>query len=670
MYYNAEKRLTLLLMLILLAVCAMGAAAQDKNWREITPAELQLKAAQVEPDADAEAIFWEVRVDDSATDELAMRHYVRVKIFTERGREKYSKFDIPFARGIKIKDIAARVIKADGSTVEIAKQDVFEREIVKANKLKIKAKSFAVPSIEPGVIVEYRYREVIEDAGAKGMSLTFQRDIPVQTLSYYYKPYNKREPDYQAYNFTDTKFIKDEKGFYLARRNNVPSLKEEPRMPPSDTVRPWMLLQGVSLNMVNASAFSVSYTIKDPSNPGRYWGAVSAENAGLVRFMLKPDKEIKRVAAEVAASAATPEEKLRKIYEFCQTQISNVSFDASLTDEQRAKLPKNKSVADTLKNKSANSQFIDMLFGAMANSLGFETKVAFTANRNKMFFDPSMTNDSFVNPAAIAVKIGEDWKFYNPGVKFLPAEMLVWYEEDVWALLVGESNFVWAKTPMSGTEKSVTKRTGRFKLAEDGTLEGVVKIEFAGQSGLDYKMSGFDSSAGQREENLRNELKTRLSAAEVSEVSISEIADAAKPFVYQYKVRVPNYAQKTGKRLFLQPGFFEYGENPVFSTAARKYDIYFQYPWSEIDDIQIELPKNYALDNADAPALLEDPQKIGSLRINIGITKAGDVLTYQRKFHFGGGNQILFPVAAYQPLRNLFDGFHKADTHTITLKQN
>ncbi len=191
MFLNNRRRFALLSFLSLFVFCSQIVFAQDKEWRQVSPAELAMKTPRVEPDADAEAIFWEVRVDDSASDELALRHYVRVKIFTERGRESYSKFDIPFARGMKIKDIAARVIKADGSMVEISKQDIFEREIVKVNKVKIKAKSFAVPNIEPGVIVEYRYREVIEDAGARGMTLVFQRDIPVQTLSYYYKPYNK-----------------------------------------------------------------------------------------------------------------------------------------------------------------------------------------------------------------------------------------------------------------------------------------------------------------------------------------------------------------------------------------------------------------------------------------------------------------------------------------------
>ena len=670
MFLTGRKQFALLFSLCLLFVCSQSAFSQDKDWREVTPAELAMKTPKVDPNADAEAIFWDVRIDDSSSDDLSRSHYVRVKIFTERGREKYSKFDIPFYKGLKIKDLSARVIKPDGSITEIKKEDIFEREIIKAGGVKIKAKSFAVPNIEPGVIVEYRYKEVISDAGARGMHLDFQRDIPVQTLSYYYKPYNKREPDYQAYNFTDTKFVKDDKGFYLARRNNVPAFNEEPLMPPEETVRPWMLIQGASLGLVDATAFSYSITIKDPSSPTRYWGGVGAEQSGLVKLMNKSNGDVKKAAAEITASASTPEEKLRKLYEFCQTQIKNTTFDASLTDDDRRKLPATKSIADVLKRKSASSPYIDMLFGSMANSLGLETRIVFAPNRNKILFDPSMTNESFIHPTAIAVQVGNDWKFFNPGVSFLPYGMLVWYEEDVWALLVGESNYSWVKTPLSGVDKTVAKRSGKFNLLEDGTLEGTVRLEYSGQSGLDYRLENYDESADKLENNIKEEVKGRISTAEISNVGIENLNDASKPFAYTYKVRIPNYAQKTGKRLFLQPGFFEFGENPTFSTGSRKYDIYFHYPWSEQDKIEINLPKGYALDNADAPGTITDPQKIGFLNVAIKFDKAANTLIYERKFNFGNGGYTLFPAATYPALKGMFDEFHKADTHTITLKQS
>lgn len=650
-------------------ISAVTVAAQDKDWLPISPDDLAAKAPTVESDADAEALFWEVRIDDSSDDDLSMKHYVRIKIFTERGREKYSKLDIPFTRGLKIKDLAARVTKADGTSVEIGKNDIFEREIIKAGGVKIKAKSFAVPNIEPGVIVEYRYKEVVEDAGASGMRLAFQRDIPIRTLSYYYKPYNSKDPRYQNYNFRDAKFVKDKKGYWLAERTNVPAFREEARMPPEDTVKPWMLLTSPRLTLTDVSGFSISFTIKDPSNPRAYWGGVTAEKAPLVEFMNKSNGDIKKAAAEITAGAVTPEEKLRKLYEFCRTEIKNTSFDTTLTDEDRKKLPKIKSVADVLKQKQAPSQFVDMLFGALANSLGMETRIAFTGNRSEMFFTPEMTNDALIHPAAIAVEVDKEWKFFNPGMQFLPYGMLVWYEEDTWALLVGEKNYVWQRTPITEPNASGANRTGKFTLLEDGTLEGDVRIEYTGQSALSYRIDNYRESANKLEENLKDGIKARISTAEVSGLVIENLTDAAKPLIHRYKVRIPNYAQKTGKRLFLQPGFFEYGANALFASSARKYDVYFNYPWSETDKVELHLPNTFDLDNADAPQPLADRSNIGSLKITIGWNAANNLMVYERKFHFGGGGNILFPVASYQAVKQMFDEFHKSDTHAITLKQ-
>src|SRR5689334_17013390 len=100
-----NMRATLLVAVVCLFAAASAAFGQDKDWRPVSAEDLQAKAPVVEPDADAEAIFWEVRVDDSSQDELSMKHYVRVKVFTEKGRDQFSKHDILFTKGSKIKDV-------------------------------------------------------------------------------------------------------------------------------------------------------------------------------------------------------------------------------------------------------------------------------------------------------------------------------------------------------------------------------------------------------------------------------------------------------------------------------------------------------------------------------------------------------------------------------------
>ncbi|HEY0729226.1 MAG TPA: DUF3857 domain-containing protein, partial [Pyrinomonadaceae bacterium] len=182
-------------LLTLVSIATVPAAVPFwEDWKPIDPAELALKNPTVEKEADAEGLFWEVRIDDHPDGDLIFNHYIRVKVFTERGRESQSKIDLEYGKlygtETKIQDIAARTIKPDGSIVELKKADIFERTIAKTSGLKIKARSFAMPSVEPGCIIEYRWREVRVRSNANYLRLQFQRDIPVRRVQYLIKPFN------------------------------------------------------------------------------------------------------------------------------------------------------------------------------------------------------------------------------------------------------------------------------------------------------------------------------------------------------------------------------------------------------------------------------------------------------------------------------------------------
>jgi Domain of Unknown Function with PDB structure (DUF3857)/Transglutaminase-like superfamily len=652
-------RPTNLLLALAAILCFASATIAGDDWKPVDPSELALKAGIVDKDADAEALFWEVKLNDDDPSETVFNHHIRMKIFTERGKESQSKVDIPFNTGTKIQDIAARTIKADGTIIELKKADVFERTIVKVSGVKVKAKSFAVPGIEPGVIVEYRWKEVRESLGGT-VRLQFQRDVPVEKVTYYVKPYSgSYGMKYQPFQIPrDVRFEKAKDGFYSIGLVNVPAYTEEARMPPENSVKSWVLL----------------YYDKDTQlKPDKYWKDFGKNMYSLLKSDMKVSDEVRKASAEAVGDATDPEKKLERIYTFCQTKIKNLSGESSgLTREERAKIKPNKSPSGTLSKGAGKNEDISMLFAAMATAAGFEVRPALISNRGDAFFDPNFANPYFLAGADIAVKLGETWKFFDPGTNYLPYGMLRWQEEGEQALITDSKEPVWVDVPLSAPQRSLTKRTGKFRLLEDGTLEGDVRVELTGQAGIEAKIEDDGLSPAERETSLREDVKGRLSTAELTEIKIENVTDQVKPYTYSYHVKVPGFAERTGKRLFLQPAYFKRNIGPMFSASARKNAIYFHYPWAEQDNVEIDLPEGFELDNADAPM----PYGSGELtqyNAAFSVTTDHKKLFYKRSFFFGGGgtqlNRLLYPVAKYPALKQYFDTVSKNDSHTITLKQ-
>lgn len=622
---------------------------KDNVWRPVLQAEIDMKTPVVESDADAEAIFWDVLLDDKDRSKLFYNHYVRIKIFTERGREQFSKIDIPFANGKTVEDVAARVIKADGTIIELKPSDIFEREIIRRGKIRVLAKSFAFPGIEVGAIIEYRYKETFKNDSLNGERLIFQRDIPMQRVTYSIRPFKGNTFKFDYRNMSPMEFTLNPEGFYVGTLTNVKSLKEEVKMPPEDEVRAWAQLEYKGF--------------------GQGWERLSFYFSRYFSESTKPNKEIEQTAQDLTKNASSPEEKIRNIYNFVRTQIRNVTFDVNLTREQREKI-EIKNAADTLRKRLGHETDLNFLFAALAKAAGFQSSLILASDRSENFFNPERNlSESNIHPAGILIRMPDgSGKTVNTGNPYLPFGKLNWYEEDTFSLIVGDTSSQWRKLPVSPYIDSSATRIGNFKLLEDGTLEGKVEIQYDGHQAIGRRMTEYRNSPEKREENFKEEIKSRLSTAEISELSISNFNDAEKPLIYTFKIRVPNYAQRTGKRLIFQPGFFEYGAKPLFTSETRKHPIYFEYPWFEDDTIEFEYPKGFVPDNIVAPGNVSETKNITSLTFEMGIQRDLNKLTYKRRFFFGNG-VLLFPASAYSGLKTLWDNFQKADSSVVSLRQ-
>jgi hypothetical protein len=640
--------------LLVLLIAASPAAAAD--WKPLDPAHVAMKQPKIDPAADAEALLWEVRVADEFNDSTGepttiYEHYLRAKIFTDRGREAFATVDIPYFNGIEVRDVAARTVKADGSIIELKKADIYQRTVVKGDDFKVKVVSFAMPALERGAIVEYTWKEYHRDSLAADLRLRFSREIPVHDVRYYLRPLSF--PGYAMVAFPFNGAFnppqKQKDGFTLISLANVPAHVEEEYGMPDLEDRPWMF---------------VGYEPSGRSDSPDYGKKLSKELHELWSKRTRPNSEIKALAAAAVTGAATPQAKVAALTRVARAKIRRVDTDtADPADRKKAKETKN--AGDALKVGVGTGDDVLMLFLALAEAAQLDARIAAVASRSELFPRSLRPHPAFTPERIVAIRDGASWLFADPANQYSANGELPWQFESQRALIGDPKAEAIGDTPASKNTYSVRKRLGTFKLLEDGTLEGEARLEYTGHWGELLREQEDQEAAATREKELRELVLKRLPGAELSEVRIENIPDPSKPYTNAFKIRIAGYAQRAGNRLIVKPSVFQQGVSQIFAKAERKTGLHFPFAWSEADEITIDLPDGYAPEQT----LERKGFDVGVARYMPSLSIARARLTFKRDFAIGSGGGMLYDAAQYASFRAFFAAVHNADGAPLVLRK-
>jgi hypothetical protein len=644
-----------------------GGPAEFLSWLPVTDGERALKAPVVEKDAGAEILLWRVHVVDEVTGNDLRRvfyHYVRLKIFDEKGKEKAATIDIDYREPGAVLDVSGRTIKADGSVLDLEKKAIYKRDLIRAGGRKQKAVSFAMPGVEPGSIVEYRWMQTEEDNRFRYLRLHFQREFPVQRITYFVKPLSREvtggeQMSLLSMNSMPSPIKLENDGYSSTTLENVPAARSEPYSPSGPNLEPWALLY---------------YREGGTRDADKFWSEEGKKAWKEGKDSVKVNEELKGSAAVAAASRAkTDDEKVAALIAGLHTSLHNLDDPGITTAEREAyfsKLPKgrNRTSIEIFKSGIASSDEMSVAFAALAAAAGMETHPVLIANRDEVAFNPkSMPDRYFVDSGAIAVKVDNGWKVMDVSDRFLSPGTLPWEREAVYALIGDPKMPSFTQTPTSPPEASTELRTARLALSADGSLEGDVEEIITGHRAEERRIAAGSQSPAQREEALRARAVKMFPDAEVTVIKLENVDDPAKPLRSSYHLKAPRYAQSTGKRLLFQPIAFRRAIVSPFSAADRKFAVEFPYAWKEIDQIHIQLPDGFMLDDAESPSSINFG-KPGSYVVKTTVTTTGKPELYTlREFTFGTGGNLYFPTAGYASLKKGFDGIQVRDAYTMSL---
>ena len=638
-------------------------------WLPVSDAERALKAPQVEKDAGAEVLAWRVRVVDEVVGgdlQRVLYNYVRVKVFDDKGREKTANIDLAYREPGSITGVSGRTIKSNGSIVDLDPKTVKSRDLFRAGRIREKAVSFAMPGIEPGAIVDYRWKQVEDDNRFRYIRINFQRDLPVEKVTYYVKPIPREYIGDEhmlmmPFHSQPTKPALDNEGWQETSVENIPALVSEPFSPSNPNREQWALL------------YYHNGTVKSPD---KYWSDEGKQLYHKLKEALKTSEDIKAGANDAVSNAKTDEEKIVALASYLRKHVRTLTDPAVTTAERHEyyeKLPRgrDRNLSEIFKSGLATSNEMNVALAGLAAEAGLDARLALVADRTEALFNPKvMTDRYFLDDGAVAVKTASDWKIVDASERLIAPGGLPWQKEGMFALISDPKEPVFFHTPYSPPDASRTERVAHLKLSGEGALAGDVEEHYVGHRAEEYREELDGESEAQREQFFHDRLGRMFPESEITNFKIDDLKDAAKPLRISYHLEAPQFAQVTGKRMLFQPNVFRRAQAALFTASERKNMIEFPYAWKDADHIAIELPAGFDLDNPDSPGSLS-LGTAGSYKINMTFTKnTPKVFTTDCEFTFGNAGVLYYDAADYLKLKKVFDEIHIRDTHFISIKAN
>jgi Domain of Unknown Function with PDB structure (DUF3857)/Transglutaminase-like superfamily len=650
-FCHPALRTILFILLSFAGAGAMRAATKDP-WNSVSPEDLAAKDSKINPGADAEILLsfsdFQYRGGLTSIDRATV-----TKIYTQKGVEDRGKLDLELAPWEELSNLKARVLKPDGRIIDLKKEDFLESVQIKYEDQKWKKVAFAFPDLTAGDVVVTSWTVEMGTYYYTRYFTFCQELLPVR--QYQFKISSFRT-DYDVEWANCKAELKSSKGTssMSLTTQDLPAFEKEDFMPPEREFRG-----------------SVSIVGKGFWEGDDAWKNLSAEIASDFSDQTKPGSW-KAKAAELTAGATSEEEKLRRLYDFCQREIVNYTWadtaEAKAARDKHLENDDTRSGAATLKKKQGTDYEINLAFAALARAAGFEVKETRSASRIDIFNIKTPTGWAHLNISHVAVKLDGKWRILNPGNYWTPFGMLNWSDEMVTVLLCDKTNVIYETTPVAAANLSPVNRKGRFSLDEEGTLLGEVEESYGGHAGMKLKSDNWQRSDADTNKDLVKEIVERLPTAEITGIRWENLRTRDYPVTLHYKVRVPGYAESAGSRLTFVSNYFESGRRAIFTAPARKFPIFFSYAYQHHDDIEITLPENFQLDHPSAPANVGEMNSALGAEYKLAYFQKKRLLHYSRTFELAGNGIIAFQAQSYPVFQKLFSQLHRSDSHSLIIR--
>jgi Domain of Unknown Function with PDB structure (DUF3857)/Domain of Unknown Function with PDB structure (DUF3858) len=629
------------------------------GWLPISPDDLALKDNPKEPGADAMILYREVNIDARQANVSgdSIEEYVRIKIFTQAGT-KFGHVEIPYDQTWEtVPYVAGRTILPDGTIKDFDGQ-VLSSTIARAGQSEFFAKTFTLPDVQPGCIVEYRYDVQSRPGWITNEKWDLSGEMYTREAHFTYYPNDQFGedgifPQYRNYLLpTGAKMNENADHSYSMVLHDVSAVVDEPLMPPKAVLEP------------NVEFYYVMPGRPDPTDPPKkFWSHYAKTWDGEISHFTDKKDALNQELSKIVAVGDSPETKLRKIYARVE-RIRNLSMEdyRSQKETKAEDLKPDDNVADVLNRGYATGHQINLTFIGLARAAGFDATEVYIAPRNGSLFFANRNEVSELQADLVWVKAGSQEYYLDPSARFYPFGVLPWYETEAGGIRVDGHTPTVITTPEPTAAQATIERTASLNVTPDGSISANVQIDFTGLEGAMMRSQYRKEDQTGRTKDLESTVKAWLPlGSELAVTKIDNWDDIEKPLHVEATLKVASYGSTTARDMLLPLDIFQATQAGDFSQQTRHNPVYFPYPYEEIDNITVNAPPGYKID------ALPKPQKMDLKAAVYQITPAsrGNSVEVTRQLTIGG---VLFAKEAYPTFRAFFGAVRTNDNAQMVLE--
>jgi hypothetical protein len=600
---------------LLLASCAWAAVP---DWVRSSAA---ASLPKCEPDTNAVVLLDEVTYTVTGPDEY-VEHYRRaVKILRPDGRDE-ADFSVHFHQKEKVVSLHAWAIDSSGHEYELKDKDFAERGLFDFELYNdIRMRTATVPAADPGTVVAFEF-EVRRHPWLNHFTWGFQESIPVRESHIVLQLPQGWE--YRAYWAGISPVTPVQKSGNTAEwiLRDLPAIEHEAMSPPH-----WALSARLGLAYLDPGA-----SAKNTAS----WEALGTWYAQLAAGRRNPTRELSEKAHQLTAGQTDFDGKVRALASFLQSDIRYVAIEIGIGGYLPHPAP------DIFRARYGDCKDKATLLSSMLHEVGIESDyVIISTYRGTVHPDlpspvfnhmilaievpPGTSTDLY--RAMVTSKSGKRYLIFDPTDPYTSLGELRGSLQDSYALLVADSHGELIHTPLLAPDTNLLTRTGHFKLTADGALSGEIVEGRCGDHAWQERMALIHADQQERAQRIERRLSRSLKGFTLEKTDIQQLDQIQQKLVISLTLNDPGYGQVRGPLMLVRPRVL--GEKGfVLERKARQYPFQFERTSRETDTFEIELPKEYAVEDVPDPVQVD----AGFASYQSKVEVEGSKVRYSREF--------------------------------------